>query len=60
MSAVLDLLIAEATRYARFTMKKSGFLAPVIRWRRITRLSTPSARTRCSDYSLAGGLRLWF
>lgn len=28
MSAVLDPLIAEATRYACFTMKKSGFLAP--------------------------------
>jgi hypothetical protein len=24
----LKSLIAEATRYARFTMKKSGFLAP--------------------------------
>ena len=26
----LDSLIAEATRYARFTMKQSGFLAPMM------------------------------
>ena len=26
----LDSLIAEATRYARFTMKQSGFLAPIM------------------------------
>jgi hypothetical protein len=30
MTSTLQPLIAEATRYARFTMKKSGFLAPVM------------------------------
>jgi hypothetical protein len=30
MPSVLDPLIAEATRYARFTMKQSGFLVPIM------------------------------
>jgi hypothetical protein len=30
MSPVLNALIAEATRYARFTMKTCGDLAPVM------------------------------
>ncbi len=30
MSPDLNALIAEATRYARFTMKKSGDLAPIM------------------------------
>ena len=30
MNSALKPLIAEATRYARFTMKQSGFLAPIM------------------------------
>jgi hypothetical protein len=30
MNSALEPLIAEATRYARFTLKRSGFLAPIM------------------------------